>query len=145
MDVEQSVVAQKALGVGFVEGPLQNGDKLAVFMAEVDEPFLGPDGDRPADHPLQHGVGAAADQLAVDRSVRVRFVGQADDVFPAGRDAHRRPPGQVDRVAGPVPGSDVGVAHDLNNVSSAQGGDFDGGLVAAESAIGGQIVGRKIQ
>ena len=45
VNVEQGVVAQKAFGVGFVDGPFQDGDQIAVFAAEVNEPLLGPDGD----------------------------------------------------------------------------------------------------
>ena len=64
--------------------PLERGDGVRIFGADVDVAVGRADGDAGDGHPLDQHEGIALHDHAVGKGAAVAFVGIADDVFPVG-------------------------------------------------------------
>ncbi len=119
----EDVLAQKALGIGVVDGFLHDLEQVAILAAQVDEAHLGADGQAGDDDALDHGVGIVLEDQAVFAGAGFALISVDQDVFRfRGLLGDERPfhPG---REAGAAAAAQVGGLHLSDDAFRAQ---FDG-------------------
>ncbi len=79
------LLAQKALGVGVVDGLLHDLEQVAILAAQVDKAHLGADGQAGDDHTLDHRVGIVLEDQPVFAGARLALISVDQDVLRLGR------------------------------------------------------------
>ncbi len=77
----EDVLAQKALGIGVVDGFLHDLEQVAILAAQVDEAHFGADGQPGDDDALDHRVGIVLKDQAVFAGARLALISVDQDVF----------------------------------------------------------------